>query len=88
MHKTISVHDDPMLRFTDNADGMAYYATNRISLQTNLPEYPLHNREQIFIHEVLHHCLEMMDEYELRSNEKFVNVLSKLLYQAIETAEY
>lgn len=86
--KTISVHDDPMLRFTENADGMAYYVTNKIALQTDLPEYPLLNREQIFIHELLHHCLDAMGEQELRGNEKFVDLLSKVLHQAVTTMEY
>lgn len=39
-------------------------------------------------HERTHAILDMMNEYELSENEKFVDVFSKLLRQADETAEY
>ena len=41
-----------------------------------------------FYHERTHAILELMQEYELSGNEKFVDVFSILLRQADVTAEY
>jgi len=41
-----------------------------------------------FYHEKVHMILDTMREYELSQNEKFVDVFSKLLRQADETAQY
>lgn len=41
-----------------------------------------------FYHEKLHAILDMMNERDLSTNEKFVDVFAKLLRQADETAEY
>lgn len=42
----------------------------------------------VFYHERTHAILNAMNEVELSSNEKFVDVFSKLLRQADESAEY
>jgi len=41
-----------------------------------------------FYHERTHAILDAMNEHDLSSNEKFVDVFSKLLRQADESAEY
>lgn len=41
-----------------------------------------------YYHERTHMILDTMREFELSSNEKFVDIFSKLLRQSDETAEY
>jgi hypothetical protein len=41
-----------------------------------------------FYHEKVHAILNAMQEHKLNSNEKFVELFSKLLRQSDETAEY
>ena len=66
--------------------GMASYKNNEIVLQdTNTP---VEKREHTFYHELTHHILSTMGEDKICSNEKFVDVFSGLLHQAIQTSEY
>lgn len=44
--------------------------------------------EQTFYHELMHMIMEVMEERDLRTNEKFINISSSLLHQAFKTAEY
>jgi predicted SprT family Zn-dependent metalloprotease len=88
--KTITVEDDPRLIFTDGANGMAHYRTSRIRLQPHCHEQPVLavDREHTFLHELVHHILVSMEQQKLNDDEKFVNLFSGLLHQAITTMEY
>ena len=55
------------------------------SFYRTLPEDVM---KDTFYHEKVHMILDHMNEYELSSNEKFVDVFAKLLRQSEETAEY
>ncbi len=71
--------------------GKCYYDSNEIELQdlnyesVNVPPGKL---EETFIHELVHVILYFAGESELRNNEKFVDVFSGLLHQALTTAVY
>jgi predicted SprT family Zn-dependent metalloprotease len=70
--------------------GKCYYDRNEIELQDNkydegLPDIKL---EETFYHELVHIILYFAGEQELRNNEKFVDVFSGLLHQALTTAVY
>ena len=65
--------------------GAANYDLKEIALDMS---YPSSNVEQTYLHELTHMILAHMGEDELTGNEKFVNLFSELLYQAIETAKY
>lgn len=43
--------------------------------------------KQALLHEVVHWILFIMNEYELRNNEKFVDTFAHLLYQALDSME-
>jgi hypothetical protein len=45
------------------------------------------NKEQTFLHEVVHHILNTMGEATLRQNEQFVDVFATFLHQYMKTAE-
>ena len=79
---------DIKICFTDiikeepGTDGLACYNENAIYLtKRNSGGY----QNWVFFHELTHHILNQMGEAELRSNEKFVDVFSTFLYQAIKT---
>lgn len=90
MGQVITVHDAPRMDFDENASGMAHYRTMRIRLQTHCMEHPLldSDREKIFLHEVIHHILNVMEEDKLNNNEKFVNMFAGFLHQVLTTMEY
>lgn len=90
MGHTITVEYDPMLDGRNGALGEARYTTNSIALQPNTDTFnrPQSTQEHVFLHELTHHILNEMNEHELRGNEKFVDVFSGLLHQALTTMEY
>lgn len=70
--------------------GLSDYSRSEITLSTTIGTEKL-NEDKImdtFYHERTHAILDMMNEKELSSNEKFVDVFSKLLRQADETAKF
>lgn len=87
---TITVEFDPMLDGRNGTLGEARYTTNSIALQPNTDTFnrPAETQEHVFFHELTHHILHKMNEYELRGNEKFVDVFAGLLHQALTTMEY
>jgi hypothetical protein len=87
---TITVEYDHMLDGRNGCTGEARYTTNSIALQPNTDTFnrPTSQREHVFLHELTHHILNEMNEHDLRSNEKFVDVFSGLLHQALTTMEY
>lgn len=60
--------------------GEARYPSQSIILDTAVMEKQ--SNEQNFFHELVHWILYMMNEDELRCNEKFVDLFSHFLYQA------
>lgn len=46
------------------------------------------NKEQTFLHEVVHHILNSMGEATLRQNEQFVDVFATFLHQYMKTSVY
>ena len=72
------------------AYGFSNYSTDQIMLSTHDHGEELSEGRVLdtFYHERTHQILDAMGERELSSNEKFVDVFSKLQRQADETAEY
>ena|ERR1035437_7264784 len=66
--------------------GTAQYEINEIIIQSK--DMPEDKKEHTFYHELIHHILTIMGENKLNNNEKFVDMFSGLLHQAIKTAEY
>jgi len=65
-------------------DGQAIYSAQEIVLQNG------HKKEYIefvFFHELTHHILDQMGERKLRGDERFINLFSTFLHQAIKTME-
>lgn len=70
--------------------GLFEYSNSRITL-SNVDGFSPLNNDRImdcYYHERTHAILMAMNESELSSNEKFVDVFSKLLRQADETAKF
>lgn len=74
----------------DSCVGQALYRKNAIELQTNTPSVlrPSTHIEVTFLHELLHWIFYVLEEHELKENEKLVDTMARLLHQAISTAEY
>ena len=79
------VRDDTMVR-TKGMIGEARYAEQVIRLDTGAA--PLQTVEQAFFHELVHWIFYLMNEEELRNNEKLVDLFSHFLYQALVTARH
>jgi predicted SprT family Zn-dependent metalloprotease len=88
--RTITVEYDPMLDGRDGTVGEARYTSDSIALQPNTDTFrrPQTQLEQVFLHELVHYILNEMNEYDLRRNEKFVDVFAGLLHQALTTMEF
>jgi predicted SprT family Zn-dependent metalloprotease len=88
--RTITVEYDPMLDGRDGMVGEARYTSDSIALQPNTDTFrrPQTHLEQVFLHELVHYILNEMNEYDLRDNEKFVDVFAGLLHQALTTMEF
>jgi len=88
--KIIVVKYSDKLLSQEDCCGLAKYRTSEIILQklNAATEYSEADQEEWFCHEVVHHILNQMHEYELKSNEKFVSVFANLLQQALSTAVY
>lgn len=82
---TINVEQDNDLVKTKQVIGFADYSKQRIVIDTTAA--PLETTEQSFIHELIHWAFYVLGEEKLRNNEKLVDTLAHLLYQAIKTSE-
>ena len=87
---TITVEYSNDMRDEDDAVGKASYRAQKIILQPICVGY---NRtrtsiEHTFLHELTHHILNEMAEHDMMNNEKFVDLFSALLHQALTTMEY
>lgn len=66
--------------------GQANYSEQKIYIDAS--HSPDDSIEQAFYHELTHFILFVMNEDKLRNNEKFVDVFSHLLYQALKTKKF
>jgi len=66
--------------------GEALYSKQLIYLDKNA-EIEEETKKQAYLHELVHWILYIMNEDDLKNNEKFVDVFAHLLYQAISTGE-
>jgi hypothetical protein len=73
-----------------NLYGLCDYSRSEITLSTKdgLNNLSKDKILDTFYHERTHAILDMMNERELSANEKFVDVFSKLLRQAVESEKY
>ena len=61
------------------------YIKQIITIDTSHPKETV---EQALIHEICHMIMYIMGEEELQKNEKFIDILAHLIYQALATAKY
>ena len=80
----IEVVLDPLAVSEANFIGKADYVKQRIIIDNT--RAMKQTTEQSFCHELVHWILHIMGEYALQQNEKFVEIFSQLLYQAISTS--
>jgi len=73
------------LHKNDDLWGTVRYRIKEIIIDENISQS---YKEQTFLHELIHLIFTFMCEKELSGNEKLVNTISELLYQALETMEY
>ncbi len=87
---TIKVIFDNEKLKTEQCIGLSEYNKCQITLTTENTKSKLSQDVIIntFYHEKVHMILDMMHENKMSNNEQFVDVFSKLLRQADETAEY
>ena len=87
---TINVKFDDKLLHVDDNLGQARYRENLVLLQKRSKDNPIlkENQEQHFLHEKIHWILNIMNEHDLRNNEKFVDTFAHLLYQSIKSEKY
>ena len=87
---TYNIVWDDILCNERKAYGLSDYSTTEIALSVTDGGRKLSSDRVMdtWYHEKTHSILDMMGEHELSSNEKFVDVFSKLLRQADESAEF
>jgi len=68
---------------THSRIGEANYQFQKITIDPSAPNQE--SCEQAFYHELIHWILFVMNEDELRQNEKFVDVFGHFLYQYVKT---
>lgn len=81
----ITVERDDALIESRKVIGEARYSEQKILLDPSVA--PLQTLEQSFTHEMVHWILYVMNEDELRNNEKFVDLFSHFLYQGLTTRD-
>ncbi len=68
-----------------NCVGQAIYVEQKIIIDPS--KTPIQTTEQAFLHELVHWVFFMMNEHELRDNERLVDTFAHFLYQALSTSE-
>jgi len=81
----IDVEIDETLK-EKNMIGQANYVAQMIKIDPTIST--LQFVEQSFVHELVHWIFYMIDEDELRQNEKLVDLFAHFLYQALTSAEF
>jgi hypothetical protein len=65
--------------------GAANYPEQTITLSA--AGHPMQTLEHTYLHEMVHWILFMMNRFDLRDDETFVDVFAHFLYQALKTAK-
>ena len=86
--RVISVEIQPHLMAERDIYGAAEYMQRRISLQEVNSLHTPEGQAETFCHELVHYLFHAAYERELRDNERLVEVVGALLYQALSTMEY
>jgi len=82
--QTITVETKDKIDNNPDIDGQAMYSAGKILILSKLKgDY----RDFVFIHELIHHILNSMNEDKLKKNEKFVDLFATFLHQYMKTAE-
>lgn len=82
---TIDVEVNNDLLAANNAYGTCNYVEKKVKIQNK--GIKKSQVDHTFMHELVHLILDTMGETELKENEKFVDVFSGLLSQAMNTME-
>lgn len=87
---TINVKFDSLRLSNESALGDCSFTDNLITLSNNYKGEEISKSSIIdtFYHEKTHVILDAMGEHELSKNEKFVEVFSRLLRQADDSAQF
>lgn len=86
LSETIDIrYVDGLLKRTGSL-GQAHNTYNELWIDDG-SSYDKEILEAILYHELFHMALDKMGEYELSANEKFVNIASGLILQAIKSIE-
>lgn len=83
---TINVTTDNELVKRRNVIGEARYSEQSILIDRTAA--PAETTEQAFLHEAIHWVFYILNEEELRNNEKLVDTMAHLLYQIMTTAKH
>ena len=79
----ITVELDPTLHQQKGMIGEARYAEQKIVIDPRVAGRD--TTEETYYHELVHFILFIMNEDELRNNEKFVDIFAHFLYQAVKS---
>jgi hypothetical protein len=83
---TITIQPDDKLIENKKCIGEASYNSQKIIIDASAT--PSDIFEQAYFHELVHWIFYVMNEDELRNNEKLVDLFGHFLYQAIKTSGY
>jgi len=85
--QVIRVEFDHKLNFEENCIGQCRYRENKILLCPSTKDYPISKDQQLqtFFHELVHYMFFLLNENELRDNEKIVDQLGHLIQQFHKT---
>lgn len=87
---TINIIVDNKLMDNENSFGLSEFSKSQITISKKHKGEKLKDDVIIdtYYHEKVHMILDSMHEYKLSSNEKFVEIFSKLLRQSDETVKF
>jgi hypothetical protein len=80
----VTVELDATLHKYKGMIGEARYSEQKIVIDPNVAA--VDTTEQAYWHELIHWILFIMNEDELRNNEKFIDIFAHLLYQAVKSS--
>ena len=84
----ITIKKNGELAYRDGAQGMAFFNSNEISLQTSESGFPMKSEQCLvtFIHELMHWVFFMVERRDLCEDERLVESMAKQLAQAYLSA--
>ncbi len=83
---TVTVQPDHEFIKNKKCIGEAQYTSQRIIIDPS--STPQNTFEQAYFHELTHWIFYIMNEDEIRNNEKLIDSFAHILYQAIKTSGY